>query len=407
MMTTVDSVYKRPSLDDIRQELDAAAKTEYGDDADVSDAAVIGQQNGVLSVFGDSIAQSIQSLRWAVHLLSATGQDLDTFGADDGVTRKQATNSTVYLQIDATVGTQIPEQTQYATEDGILFETLADVVIGEPFVTTAEDGKQTPLLNDAGDPVGRVSVEAVSVETGLENNVGANTITVEAEPLEGVWQVTNLQPAMGGADEESDPEYQDRIYQGRIHPKNNSEDGIKTKLESTVTGIQKVKVVPNRTMTTDAMGNPPKSTHIYVIGGDDQEVANAILDAVPAPANTVGSITKTVYNLSGDERQISFDRATPLPIYAKVTIGAGATFDVDNGANNIKEQMKKYVDLLSMGDNVLFSKFFEYVWTVPGLTAVKVEIGTSKDALSMADVDVDEFQLATLDAKNVEVINND
>lgn len=406
-MPETNTGYDRQAIDQLRETIDEIAKSYYGDDADVSDAAVIGMMDGVLSEVGDKISKIVEFVRWSVHLLSAENTDLDLFGTDDVLPRKLATNSQVMLQIDAVPGTEIPEMTQFATDSDVRFETTEDALIKDVLQVAAEDGTQSPLTDDNGTECGRIMVEAVSVDTGVTTNVGADTITVQAEPIDGVSAVTNPQPSTGGTDVESDVEYKARLMQGREHPKNESEDGIKTYLESEVNGVIQAKVIPNKTLETDKYGNPPKTTHIYVIGGKDQDVADGIFHILSAPANTVGAVSATVLNLSGDERTINFDRAKPKPVYAKVTIKTDDTFDTDSGATNIISKMKEYVDVLKMGDDVLFSKFFEYIWQVTGLKSVVIEIGDSKDTLAVADLAVDEFELATLDAANVEVVTSD
>jgi len=407
MPLTSSNGYDRLDLDQIREDLNDLAHQKFGDDADVSDSAVIGMFMGVLSVIGDKYEKNGQALYLSQFALSSSGEPLDRNGADDGIQRKQASISQTTIQIDAVPGTEIPEETQFETEDGVLFETTADVVVGNAINVLDEDtGDQIPLINDDGEPCGRLVVEAVSVESGTDSNVGANTITVQAEPLDGIFAVTNPVAATGGVDIESDTEYRNRIMDNRINHPDSTENGIKTYLENKVTGVVQAKVVPNKTLQVDSYGNPPKSTHVYVIGGADQDVAEGIFRIDAAPSNTVGGITKTVLNASGDARQISFDRAASVPVFAKVTIGELDNFDSDNGINNIKDKMKEYVETLKMGDDVLFSKFFEYIWQIAGLSSVNVEIGSGTGSLKTSDFEIDEFQLATFDPDNVEVVVN-
>ena len=79
-MPETNTGYDRQAIDQLRETIDEIAKSYYGDDADVSDAAVIGMMDGVLSEVSDKISKIVEFVRWSVHLLSAENTDLDLFG---------------------------------------------------------------------------------------------------------------------------------------------------------------------------------------------------------------------------------------------------------------------------------------------------------------------------------------
>ncbi|WP_139566055.1 hypothetical protein [Levilactobacillus brevis] len=89
-------------------------------------------------------------------------------------------------------------------------------------------------------------------------------------------------------------------------------------------------------MTADADGNPPKTTHVYVIGGSDENVANAIFNSIGLPGHTFGEVAQTVINNSGQERTIYFSRAKQQTVYVKVAIETTDSFDTDNGVTELK-----------------------------------------------------------------------
>lgn len=406
MPLSSETGFDRPEIDQLRSDLNDLAVKYLGDDVDTSDSSVVGMLLGIISERDDLVVKLAQAVYLSQFLLSAEGEELDRHGADDSMYRKPAGYATVSLQIDATVNTEIPEQTQFSTEDGILFETTENAKITTVTNIKNESGVDTPLVDDEDNPLGRIMVNAVSVETGTDNNVGADTITVQAEPIDGVYAVTNPEASSGAIDDETDSEYRQRMINSRINHPDSTENGIKTYLENNVTGVKQARVIPNKTLEEDKYGNPPKTTHVYVIGGSDIDVANGIFDILAAPANTVGKVTETVYNVSGDPREISFDRAQTVPVHATITIGTNDDFDSDNGSNNIKTKMKEYIETLTMGADVLFSKFYEYIWQVEGLTTVNVAIGKD-DNQSATDIDIGEFELATLADGDIEVIIND
>lgn len=405
-MPLSETGFDRPDLDQLRSDVNDLATQYFGDNVDVSDSAIIGMFMGVIATRDDLLAKLAQAVYDSQFLITSQSADLDKHGADFNIFRNPASSSTVELQIDGAVNTEIPEGTQFSTDNAVLFETIEDAKITELANIVNDEGVSEPLTDDNGDPLGRVTVNAVSVEVGLDNNVGADTITTQFEPIDGVEAVTNPQPATGASDTETDDEYRNRQLSARLNPPSSTEDGIKTYLENNVAGVKQVRVIPNKTMEVDSYGNPPKSTHIYVIGGGDQDVAQGIFNIIAAPANTVGAVVKTVINKSGDPREIKFDRAQAVAIKSKVIITTNDNFNSDSGIEDIKTKMKAYMDTLTLGDDVLFSKFFEYVWQVAGLTSVTVMIGRDSSELSMADVVIGEFELATLAVDDIEVTEN-
>lgn len=373
------------SEDEIRERLNANAKAVYGDNANTDDNSIIGMDNGILTLLVHDIMELLQTSDWSNHLLSASGKDLDRFGQDDGIPRKASSPATVELKILGEAGTEIPEGSQFTTNENLLFYTTEDAKIGTD---------------------GTVMVDAVSDTESAENNVLPDTITLAVDVIDGVDSVTNPVGAQGGADEETDIAYQTRLYNERIHPKSSTEDGIKSYLENEVAGVRQVKVISNRTMETDRYGNAPKSTHVYVLGGSDHEIAQGIFDIIPAPAYTVGQIHKIVTNLSGDKRDVYFDRAVTKAIFVKIEISTNLNFSATTGINDLRQKIKDYFSLLEMGDTVLFSKLYEYAWQIDGLKSIDIQLGTDKDSLELKDIPVDEFELAVIDNDHIEVTIN-
>ncbi len=104
---------------------------------------------------------------------------------------------------------------------------------------------------------GTGSGTAVSLSKGVINNVAANTITVQAEPSEGVYSVTNPEPSAGGADEETDSEFRARIKKSVEGSSASTNGGIISALLN-VSGVRSANIVANNTMQTDADGNRKK-----------------------------------------------------------------------------------------------------------------------------------------------------
>lgn len=88
-----------------------------------------------------------------------------------------AKKATGLIEITGATDTIIPAGTAVKTSTGIQFETLANVTIGE-------------------DGVVEVAIQAMKY--GVSSNVANGTITVMAEPIDGVTALINANPTTGG-----------------------------------------------------------------------------------------------------------------------------------------------------------------------------------------------------------------
>lgn len=410
-MDLTDKGYNREERDDIREDVNQDAKSRMGDNVATDDAHHVGQFLGVIADGKDIIGQLAEYIYNAGSPLRGRDQDLDIIGSDNGIFRKPAAPATTYLQIDADPGTEIPEGTQYSTAEGVVFNTLEEAKV--PGVATVKDeaGQDTPLTDDDGNEIGRVTVQAQANELGISGNVGAGTITDEGgadgtEGITGVVRVTNPDPAAGGDEIESEINYRARIVENNLAKSISTEDGLKAKVEN-VTGVLQCKVNANAEMTTAADGTPAKTTHFYVIGGADQEVAQAIFDAIGCPGHTYGAVSKTVVNHSGQERTISFDRAETETVYVQIHVKPTDSWDTDNGATNLKSKVIEYDRTLKMGNTLLYSKLFEYLWQVSGIESIDLLLGTDKSKMTLGNITVGEYALAYITADDIEVIMDD
>ena len=127
----------------------------------------------------------------------AEGAFLDYHAETRGIQRKEAMNAAGILHITGTLGTVIPEGSIFTTESindepEKEYETLEEATI------TAEDG---------------VDVKIQCTEAGLNGNSAKNTVNLEEDIIEGIAEVTNPEPIIGGAEEEDDESLRERIME--------------------------------------------------------------------------------------------------------------------------------------------------------------------------------------------------
>ena len=380
--------YDRPELTDLRNDINSLFIKYFGDGIDMDDDQTPGLIAGILSEVSDDEEQLAQGVYNGFFVLKSSDSNLDDLGAEEQIFRKPAAYAYAQLQIDAYPQTTIPENTQFSTDDGQIFATTEDVIINSQATYVDDGGNTQPLEDEDGNPLGRASVQVASLDTGTDSNVMANTITNPEEAIDGLYACTNPDGATGGADAETNDQYRLRILANRIHPSNSTVSGIETTIGN-VDGVSDVRLVNNNTMETDEYGNPRKSIHLYVIGGEANDIVQALFNVLPPCTMTVGTVVGTAADVAGRNYTIFFDRATTVLIYIEIDLKVDAmVFDTDNSPQTVKTNVLNYFDTLKMGDPVLYSKLFAPAYSVNGVKDVVIKLGTQPPIGNPTNVDI-------------------
>ncbi|EEI19572.1 hypothetical protein G8J22_02361 [Lentilactobacillus hilgardii] len=311
----------------------------------------------------------------------ATGVSLDRLASNYGLMRKQAEQAQVTLSFIGTSGYVIVAGSVFMDDNGNEFYTLADCQLD---------------VNGVGTTL------AVSSELGDQYNVDANTITSQQQPVEEITSVTNNLPAQGGQDMETDLDFRARIKLSAIANESPTINGQYTALANT-NGVTMSKIVTNLTMSTDSEGNPPKTVHIYVDGGTDQDVVDTIFNNIGGGIATYGTQSGNVVDSAGVSHTIYFDRPTSVPIFAKITVTVSDSFDKSEGEDDIRLALEGYIEGLEMGSKVAVNQTYADLYAVDGVTYVNVQVGTDANSLSSNDIQLENYQIATIDDNNIEV----
>jgi uncharacterized phage protein gp47/JayE len=164
---------------------------------------------GLISAFAGVVRElwdDLYSTRRKLFLNTSSGSDLQVLGEERDVVIKQAAAAGVLLTFTGSSGTLIPKDTAIPNPStGISYLTKNDITLGQ----------KNPDLNVSGisnlqDLSIADTVWAECETPGSIGNCGVNTITGKPA-IAGVNSVTNLSPAQGGTDIESDSIYRERI----------------------------------------------------------------------------------------------------------------------------------------------------------------------------------------------------
>ena len=279
----------------------------------------------------------------------------------------------------------MPANTLFKTAEGIEFQTADDLILS---------------IEGKGD------VTAYATNTGSTYNVPANTIIYQVEPTSDIISVTNNEPVESGANSETDLELANRIRIANDTRPSSPANGIISAVME-VAGVKTVQVVQNNNLTEDEFGNPPKTIHVYVDGGDEERIADALFNSVSAGIQTVGSKQQAMTDNAGfSDNVIAFDYAQQSPIYVSIAAQTNLDFETE-GIQQIKNAVNDYLVKVPMGGIVRFSYLYKYVYdNVPGIDVIEVKIGVDKDSLSMADVQLEQFAIPVTTSESLMVTEN-
>lgn len=374
-----------PDSAELFNAMEERAKSEFGEDAHTDSNSWVGISLRLFAWFQSILYQDVNDAYHNNFIDDATGVSLDRLAANFGLHRNPAQQATVELSFEGTPGYTITAPMTYGTEDGVNFDLYDDVV-----------------LEDDGTGIGRGAGWANAEEMGEASNVASGLITVRVDDVEEVTAVSNSNAASGGMSVESDTSLRERIHSQITAQPGPTLYGMYTALYN-VTGVKRVQILENLTNEVDEQGNPPKSLHIYVLGGQQQAVGEAILDSIGAGIQTVGSIAVKAKDIGGHIHDVFFDTATQLHLLASIAIKTDDTFDQLNGPANIRSGIENYVSSVDMGGTIVYTKLFQAIYNVTGVTSATASIGRSKDTLSTSDIQLSEFETATALDDGIEV----
>ncbi|MGX6408970.1 baseplate J/gp47 family protein [Weissella confusa] len=377
--------FTRPQYETIVVDLTAKWQELFGSDSDTSAHSVAGVLIRLMAFFLDLIYKLAEKVYNSQYLSTATGVSLDKIASNFGLYRNPAEQAMVDLSFTGTPGFVILAGKMFKTTDGKIYQLGSDV-----------------LLSASGTGAGT----AYAMETGAQYNVPANAITSQVEPTSDIFTVTNPQAVENGANIETDAELAHRVRLANDTKPSSPVNGVISAVME-VPGVKSVQVVTNNTMAVDSYGNPAKTIHVYVDGGEEMKIADALFNSVSAGILMVGSHTETMTDAAGfSGNVVAFDYATKETIFVTVDVTTNNDFEID-GVDQVKKAVNDYLGSVPMGGTVRFSYLYKYIYdNVNGIVVATVKIGTKATSQSMTDIPLTQFSIATTTADSLVVTKN-
>lgn len=346
------------------------AKEVFGVNIDTSETSFLGKLIRNMAWDEAGLWERIEEVYFSAYVNSSEGTGLDNVGQYLTITRRPAVKSKGILTIKGMDGTKVPKGFRVATKDGVAFETVEDIVIAN----------------------GQVDVGIVSVAAGKSNNVSENAITEIVNPGFGIHSIFNDCATEGGLNIETDKEFRARYKKSYSRGGGSTVPALTAALLD-IDSVVDAEVVENVTMDT-INGIPPKSLACYVLGGSDEQVAEAIFQNKAAGIEAFGDRYVDQEDAKGRKHKIGFTRAKVDDVYVNLKLvkdenfkGEGAVKRaVLNYIGGIDEDGIEYAGL-KLGKDVVLSKVIGAVMCLGGVADVAVEL--SKDGKSYIEATVE------------------
>lgn len=372
-----------PTYEELLDDIESDFQTKFGTDIALGPNTNFGILARSLAWYLYQLIGQLQDVYYSAFVSTASGTALDRLADNVGITRKVAMPATGQLLITTDGEYLLQAGEEFETEGGVLYE-----LIGDTTTTLQTDGKTYSAMAD-------VQCE----DTGELGNSPAGTVTLMANPDDMVLSVTNPQPMGGGQDDETDEAFRARIISESKSTESATVSGLETAL-SNLPGVKQVKI----TVAENMSGNASDLVYIYVLGGSGQQIADAIAEHVALGTQLRGSETYQVADYTGVKRDYSFSWATSVPIYAQINITKNSAWNGKTSAGEVQEAVANYVNSLTMGSTVRWTKLFPAIYAIDGVEEAEVTIGKTAESLASADIALANEEAPTCSADQVKVV---
>jgi uncharacterized phage protein gp47/JayE len=390
--------FNKKTREEISKDMEILAKNLFGDEINLADNSPLGKFIKLNAFEMNRLWDLAEGIYNATFLNTATGQALDNIANYLGIKRKEATAARGKVIFSGEAGTLIKPDTLLETdeENPVQFKTInqEDVV----------------LINSTSSPnLGEAEVPIRAITKGANTNVDAHTITQITNPLPGIDSVTNPKATAGGQEEETDFELRERYKASVAAPGGSTIAAIKSNVLK-VDGVRACLVEENDTFDFDKYGRPPKSFETIVLDGVDEDIAQAIFERKPAGIQAYGQETVEIYDDANNPHLVNFSRAEEAHIYVKLELTVDETKYPEDGDKLVKDAIISYIggknskeELalgLSLGQEVIYSKLFDVIYSVSGIKDVKFSLAKSNQKIESDQL---EFKAENLTIKSNQV----
>lgn len=257
----------------------------------------------------------------------------------------------------------------------------------------------TTIANFYTEEYGKVILPYGIIRKMVNNISGFDSVTNQLEPVYGRLQETDIELR------------QAYIAKSALRS-NTMVDSIVSELLNNVSNIESASGYENDTDVTDARGLPPHSVEIIVEGGDEQEIASAILMRKAGGIWTHGNIRVSVPTAYGDSVDIRFNRPERIYAWLKVQLKGDAARLPVNYAELVIASIMEDGSQMVAGTSLITQLLNDGIYgTVAGITRIDILTAYSADKMYVPGTEdyaernimISTRQKISLDEKRIEV----
>lgn len=229
--------------------------------------------------------------------------------------------------------------------------------------------------------------------------IPANTLTIIAVPVTGLVSVTNPFASTAGRLIETDDELRNRFRNSKFQRATNIIEALYSELLG-VAGVNQVVVYENDTSVINDKGVLPHGFLVLITGGFAQDIAYAIWNNKPTGINSQGNVSVEIVDSQGYTREIQFSRPDYVDIYVTMDIEETVLFPTD-GENMIRAALAEYTENSTMGKEVIYSRLYTPINSVPGHYINSLKIGTTPNPTGETNIPMNFDQVARIQPQNI------
>lgn len=310
----------------------------------------------------------------------------------NGIVRKPGSATIITCLCKGTAGTRILQGSLVGDRLGTYsFAAMSNLVIGSNGTVS---GRFQCTAKGAFDPA-----------LGSINTIQTATA--------GWYSVSNTRTDSVGSNEETDDELRKRQQLSTSLTSYRQIEAIYSAIIA-VDGVTYCRVYQNAlTNPEDSRGIPYKEISPVVVGGEPEDIANAMFLRMPVTIQGYGNTLVTLRDRQNQPYNIRFMRPTMVPVFVDITIRVtdSAVFP-SNYAELIKQSIVDYSVYDNMantgfppGEPVIRTRLFTPINDAcNGFSIVNMTIGTSAEAQGKVDIPIDWNEASEFTVDNITVI---
>lgn len=374
------------TLLEILNERENVCKATFGDDFYMTGESAVANLQSADADRELDIQELLLYLASQLDPNQAEGIWLDYICALNNIQRYKATKSTIPITVNGTPGTA-----KNIGEVMIVDEASDEYYVNNQAFVIGQDGT--------------AKVQFIATSWGEITALSTSSFSLKT-PSSGITSVAydTSGSAVVGRETESDEDLRARRNEAVTYTASSILSSIKATVQQ-LPGIKYINAYENDTMqTVDTL--PAKSFEVVVEGGDDDEIAKAILQKKPAGIQSYGSLTKTVEDADGNQFNIGFTRPTKIPVDFKITFVSSVEQTSEWKQNLKNELVSAFDDLYNVGESVYTYNLYYILNNHPEITNVtsfQVKKHSGAESTYNDSVAIGKRELATLVEDNITI----